>query len=394
MRILFLSRWFPYPANNGSKLRIYHLLAGLAKEHELTLLSFYEPDEPAPDESGLSKYCQQIETVPWKAYAPKSWRAVRGFFSTWPRSLLDTFSLDMVEKIQEALAQNSYDLVIASQVDMAIYANFMQGLPAIFEEAEVGILYEKYVLSKSPWERLRHGLTWMKHRRFLNSILRHYRACSVVSERERQLLASAGIDEEKIEVIPNCVDLQGYANIQETPVPRSLIFTGSFRYQPNYEAMVWFLEQVYERLQDKFPDVQLTITGDHAGLPLPTREGVHLSGYVDDIRPLVARSWCCVVPLQTGGGTRLKILEAMALGTPVVATSKGSEGLDVQNGVHLLLADDPVAYAEAVACILADAGLRERIVCKARQLVSAQYDWAGVMPRLLNLVRRASAVEL
>jgi len=174
------------------------------------------------------------------------------------------------------------------------------------------------------------------------------------------------------------------------PEPGTLIFTGSFRYFANHDAMVWFLGQVYPRIQAQAPDVHLTITGDHANLPLPCTEGVTLTGFVEDVRPLIATAWISVVPLRLGGGTRLKILEAMALGTPVIATSKGAEGLEAQQEEHLLIADTPEAFVEAVVRVLKEPELRRRLTDNAYQLVRDKYDWAVVMPRFLNLVERVA----
>jgi glycosyltransferase involved in cell wall biosynthesis len=169
-----------------------------------------------------------------------------------------------------------------------------------------------------------------------------------------------------------------------------LIFTGSFGFGPNYDAMTWFLREVYPRIQAEVPDVSLTITGDHKNLPLPPATNVTLSGFVDDIRPLLAAAWLSLAPIWSGGGTRLKILEAMALGTPVVATSKGAEGLDVEHNVHLLIADTPQTYAEAVLQILRQPELRERLAACAYELVRQKYNWPTVMPRFLDLVDRVA----
>ena len=148
------------------------------------------------------------------------------------------------------------------------------------------------------------------------------------------------------------------------------------------------------RLQAEIPDVCLTITGDHANLPLPSTENVTLTGFVDDIRPLIASSWISLAPIQVGGGTRLKILEAMALRTPVVATSKGAEGLDATPGEHLLIADTPEAFAATTVRLLREPELRQYLADNAYQLVSQKYDWAAAMPQFLNLVDRVAHNQL
>ena len=388
MRILFLSRWYPYPPSNGAKLRIYTLLRSLAERHEIGLISFTEAEEGAPDTAALEPYCQDIRTVRRKKFTPSSLSAQLGFLSMTPRSVVDTFSSEMKNCIDQALSAGGYELVIASQFDMAVYAPYFGGLPALFEEAEVGVLYEQPAQARSVWQRLRYSLTWVKHRNYLARLLRYFRACTVVSERERQLLLRAAPHYKAIEVIPNCINLDDYRDVCEAAQPNSLIFSGSFRYFANYDAMQWFLGKVYAKIQSEVPDAHLTITGDHAGLPLPTSENVTLSGFLPDVRSRVASSWTSLAPIRLGGGTRLKILEAMTLGTPVVATSKGAEGLEVEPGEHLLIADTPETFARATVHLLTNPELRQRLAENACHLIQNRYSCSVVMPRFLNLVEQ------
>ncbi|MCQ3979107.1 MAG: hypothetical protein DPW09_37275, partial [Anaerolineae bacterium] len=365
MRILFLSPWYPYPTNNGSKLRIYNLLRGLAPHHQVTLLSF--ADQPQVDQTypELRALCSEVQVAPWKPFQPHSWRARLGFFSLTPRSVIDTFSPEMAQRIKQALTERSYDLIIASQAGMAGYGSYLGGVAALFEEVELGVPYESFIRSNSPGAKLRRGLTWFKHRRYLDSLLRYFRACTVVSDREKQLLTQAIPSYKTVEVIPNCINLADYREVKAVPQANHLIFTGSFRYSANYDAMTWFLQEVYPSLLSQVPEVRLTITGDHANLPLPPAPHVTLTGFVEDVQSLVASAWISLAPLRVGGGTRLKILEAMALRTPVVATSKGAEGLEAKSGQHLLIADTPQEYAEAIICLLKDSHLRQELVNNA-----------------------------
>lgn len=391
MHILFLSRWYPWPPSNGSKLRIYHLLRGLAAEHAVTLISFTEPEEGAPDLTGLEDFCETVVTVPRKPFQPDSWRARAGILSPTPRSVLDTFSPGMQAAIEGALASADYDLVIASQFDMAAYRRFFGEIPAVFEEAEVGVLYERYAGASALGPRMRHGLTWAKHRRYLANLLDHYQGCTVVSDQERQMLESVARNGTKLEVIPNCIEVQSYQGFDTTPRPETMIFTGSFRYRPNYEAMIWFIEEVLPLIQERHPGASLTITGDHAGLPLPPARNVTLTGFVDDIRPLIAGSWLSLAPIHEGGGTRLKILEAMALKTPVISTSKGAEGLDARDGEHLLIADTPPTFAAAVSHLFSRPHLRHELADNALRLVGQRYDWPAIMPHFLRFVEQIAA---
>lgn len=390
MNILFLSRWFPYPATNGSKLRIYNLLRGLSAAHRITLVSFYEPAEGAPDTAGLADLCEQVETVPWREYQPSSLRSLLGLFNPTPRSVVDTFSPQMAEKIQAVLARGGFDLVIASQTDMAAYQPYFGSVPALLEEVETGIIYQEYIQAKG-LSRLRSGLTWWKQRRYLRRLLPRFVACSVVSAQEADLIRAAAPAVRRVEVIPNGFDLQAARQVQGDPQPDTLIFCGSFRYFANHEAMLWFVNEVFPLVRAQIPSARLTITGDTAGRDFPVVEGVHLAGHVLDVRPLVASSWLSLAPLRVGGGTRLKILESFALRTPVVATSKGAEGLAAHPGQHLLIADDPVDFAAQVVSLLKDLHLRQSLVEQAFKLVEEQYDWAVILPRFITLVESAVA---
>lgn len=386
MRILFLSRWFPYPANNGSKLRIYNLLRGLGRVHTVDLVSFYDPTEGPADLDGLRGMCQSVKVTAWHEYDPTSPGALRGWLSPLPRSVLDTYSAEMSRTVQRALAARHYDLLIASQIDMAHYAVEQNHVPVLLEEAEVGVYAQRAKQAGSPAGRLRHGLTWWKYRRYLRRMFRRVAAATVVSEREKELLRSAVPGARKIVVVPNCMQLQEYASISAPAQPDSLIYTGSFRYDVNHEAMAWFVGEVLPLILARRSQTVLTITGDPAGKPLPAVENVLQTGVVADVRPLVAAARVALAPLQTGGGTRLKILEAMALRTPVVSTSKGAEGLDARPGAHLLVADSPQDFADAVLRLLQDDGLHRRIAEGGFALVSQNFNWDTVLPGFITLV--------
>lgn len=387
MKILFLSGWYPFPANNGSKIRIYNLIKGLSEHHALTLLSFTEQNQPVAE---APPFCQDVYIAAKKAFNPSSWRARLGYLSPRPRLVADVYSAEMARYIDRLLYANRYDLVIASQSGMAMYSPRFRGVPAILEELELGTYYEGFVKA-SGWRRWRNGLTWLKHKRWVASMLKDFSACTVVSALEQKLAQEVVPHYRSFEIIPNCVAIDQYNDAREAPQPNTLVFTGSFSYYPNYDAMCWFLGNVFPLIQRDVPDVQLTITGNTAGYTLPPAENVMMTGYVDDVRPYIARSWASIVPIRYGGGTRLKILEAMALHTPVVATSKGAEGLDLRNGQHILLADTPEDFAQAVVQVLRQPVLRQQLVDKAYAVTCTQYDWQVVLPRFLDLVERVTA---
>jgi polysaccharide biosynthesis protein PslH len=391
MRILFLSHWFPFPTDNGSKLRVYNLLQGLSQRHDVTLLSFCEQQNMRSPGSEIQSLCSDVQVLPWRAFDRHSLRAQLGFLNLSPRFLADTYSAQMDALIRDSISRNKYDLIIASQLSMAAYYSSFQGLPALFEEIELGLFHDNAAYAENLLKRIRLGLTWLKFRKYLEHVLGAFHACTVVSEQERKLfVANYPKYRTKVNIIPNCIAAKDYQSVEVEPIPNQLIFTGSFRYHANYEAMQWFVGEVLPTILNRLPDTRLIITGDHANLPLPPVPNVTVTGYVADIKSLIASSWVSLVPLLTGGGTRLKILEAMAMGTPVVSTSKGAEGLDAMPDEHLLLADSPAAFADQVIRVLKDNSLHDKLSARARQFVKEKYDWENVLPRFLQLVESAT----
>lgn len=387
MNILFLSRWFPYPMNNGSKLRIYNLLRGLSQAHKITLLSFEDQPGVNLEARAIQEICSTVKVVRWSEFNPNALRARLAFMSLKPRSIVDIFSYEMANAITESLNHQKFDLIIASQLQMAAYYPYFQYVPALFEELEIGLFHDR-AFSAEGGIHIRHVLTWFKLRLYLSRLLKSYKAFTVASKQEYKLLVKNFPNYQKrAEIIPNCLNIDEYTEINSGKKDDTLIFTGSFKYHVNYEAMLWFVGKVFPLILERMPDVHLIITGDHANLTLPSSKNITLTGHVEDIKPLIASSTISLAPLLGGGGTRLKILEAMALGTVVIATSKGAEGLDTVNGEHLLVANSPVEYAECVIRLLNDKDLRSQLAGNASLLVQEKYNWRTALSdysRLIN----------
>ena len=251
-------------------------------------------------------------------------------------------------------------------------------------------MYDRHISEDRPVTLLRSWVSWQKAHQYETRLFRRFQVCTVVSPVELDYVTEmVSASNGRVEVMPNGVDCQHNRLGLAQAVPKTLVFNGALTYSANYDAMQYFLTEIYPLIQKQVPDLTLTITGSTTGVNLAglrLDESVHLSGYVDDVRPLVASAWACVVPIRLGGGTRLKILEAMALGTPVVATSKGAEGLDGVDGEHILLADDPVEFADRTLQLLRDPALHQRLVTNARRLVEQHYDWVQIGQRFVELV--------
>ena len=385
MRILFLSAWFPYPADNGSKLRILNLLSGLSTQHEITLLSFADNPQNA-QVNGLQNICKSVQVLPNKDYNARSSRAILGILGRKPRVLADRFVSESDNVVQKVLSSGSHDLVIASQIYTADYLTGLAGIPAIFDEVEVGFFTDAVQQADNLMHQTRNQLTLFKLQSYFRRLLPNFSTSTVVSETEKILLQNLVPDYPSIKVIPNGVNLTSYQEVVEQPQPGSLIFSGALTFAPNYHAMQWFAGEVLPLIVQENPDVRLTITGNHGGKALPDDQRVKLIGYVDDIRPLIASSWISIAPIFSGGGTRLKILEAFGLQTPVIATSKGAEGLEVQHGKHLLIADSAEAFAHETTRLLIDEDLRYELTENAYRLTKEKYDWQVIIPKFLSLI--------
>jgi glycosyltransferase involved in cell wall biosynthesis len=238
--------------------------------------------------------------------------------------------------------------------------------------------------------RARRWLAWRKFRRYERWLFGQFDLSLTVTERDRQtLLKLMKGQPQQVGVAPNGVDTAynhpGLAQVEAD----TLVFNGALTYSANYEAMEYFLSRVFPKVLARVPAARLRITGKTEGVAfdrLRLNDHVSLTGYLEDIRPTVAASWACVAPLLAGGGTRLKILEAMALGTPVVSTSKGAEGLEATHGKHLLIADTPDRLAEYIVRLLQEPELRSTLALNARQLVLDKYEWAAIGRHVCDLV--------
>jgi glycosyltransferase involved in cell wall biosynthesis len=382
MRILFLSRWYPHPADNGSKIRIANLLRGICQKHDVTLLSFVGAEE------GTTKPFEgpsQIRTCEFREFNRQSFRALTGFLSPTPRFLIDTYSPAMEGMIRQGIRETKFDLVIASQLSMASYSKVFRGIPAILEEVELAAysLAENGSASASSFRR---RITWAKHRRYVRNLLREFRLCTVASADEKRLVSAAAPSYAPIHVVPNFIDAARYQGETQPRAGDSMIFTGSLRFAPNHDAVTWFVQDILPLIRKKVPAAQLTVTGDPGPKPHPEGPGVVFAGRVDDVRSLLANSAVSIVPIRHGGGTRLKVLEAMAAGTPIVTTSKGVEGIEAKHGEHLLIADSPEQFAEATARLLLDRKFAGELAGAALKLVQSKYDSRSVLPAFLALL--------
>ena len=391
MKLLAVSSWFPYPPDNGSKLRAFHLLSHLARHHDITLLSFAEANEDT-DASVLRDLCKEVRTVPGNPCKPATALRARDLISAVPRSYVRTYSPRMQDLVDAAVPH--HDAAVAFQVGSALYLTKHSTIPRVFDEAEAGVIRDQFRAHPSGPIRWRRGLTWWKFGRFLRHLVESFDRTTVVSDVERQHLADINCDLSAIRIVPNGVDRQSLKQKNELR-PGRLIYPGSVTYSANLEAVRFFAGEILPLIKRARPATFL-VTGSTGSIDvadLSADGSVTFTGRVADIAHLIAHCSACVVPLRTGGGTRLKILEAMALGTPVVTTTKGAEGLSVVHGENILIADSPEAFAREVLQVMDDFVLRARLAANGRRLVERLYTWDRIGAGLEKVIVEAQAAH-
>jgi glycosyltransferase involved in cell wall biosynthesis len=249
-------------------------------------------------------------------------------------------------------------------------------LPHILDEVELTVIADQR--RAGGFAGLRQELTWWTQSRFVRRVAADFSRITVVSSHERDLAVSVGCDPERVVVVPNGV-AEAWLDAPRPPIePGRVIYPGSVTFAPNLDAVRFFVTDVLPKVRQAQPRATMFVTGSTDGAAiadLSARPGVVFTNHVADVRSEVARSAVCVVPLRTGGGTRLKILEALALGVPVVSTPKGAEGLELEDGRDLLVADSAETLAAATLRVLGDDQLAARLSAAGRRIVRERYTW-------------------
>lgn len=391
LRILFLSPRQCWPAHSGAKLREYHFARALGAVAELTYVCFRWPGDAPPRPADLP-FCREIVTVP-KPGTYGLAQTIRGALGSTPLPVLNYTCAEMSRAVARVAAQ-PFDLVHADSIHMIRYAEAVAkrqtGAAAIYNwhniESEAMLRFAETVGSRAKAWYARQTAAKLEH--LERRILHNARGHVVCSERERAVLRG-WVPGARIEVVENGVDTAYFRGAAGSP-SRRLVFVGTMDYFPNVDAVTSFAARVWPELRAALPGLTLSIVG---AKPVPAvtalREiaGIEVTGTVPDVRPYYADALAAVVPLRTGGGTRLKIPEAMAAGVPVISSTLGAEGLDATPGRDFLLAeaDDAGAWVRQVTRLATDAAERARIAEAAFALVRDRYDWETLGARLARI---------
>jgi len=388
LRILILTPSIPYPPNWGFGIRVYQFIRYLAQRHQVTVLAYARSDE-ADKVTELETTGAKVYTLPPPFTTAAGKRRAQAL-SLFSRTSFQTSSLcknEMQSTLRKLLSEQPYDII---QVESSQLSNFeyVGNAKTVLDEhnIEYELLQRMYHTERSPLRRIYNGLEYYKFRREEQRSWRHVDACVFTSAREEQMVARQ-LPRKTTIVAPNGVDIDYFKPIATTVIPDSLVFTGLISYRPNTDAVLYFAREILplilrERQRARFYVVGMGATEEVQQLAGPN---IVITGEVPDVRPYVQQAAAFVVPLRMGSGTRLKVLEGLAMSKPMVSTTVGCEGICVNHEEHLLIADEPAAFAGQVIRLLRDHDLGGRLGKAGRALVEQQYSWPSVVQILERL---------
>jgi glycosyltransferase involved in cell wall biosynthesis len=375
----------PYPPIWGFGTRVYQFLRILARRHDVSLLTYEEPGEDskvaALRQVGASVHTvpRPVETASHKRLAQLSSILSRGSYQR--RNL---HSRAMQQALDSLASGDAFDVIQIESSQLAGFA-FDSRARLVLDEhnIEYELLYRMYQTERSSMRRLYNWVEFTKFQREETLSWSQVSGCLSTSAREEQIMRGI-VPDTPILVAPNAVDVEYFSPTSDRMDLRAIVMTGLMHYRPNIDGALYFVREIFPRILASRPETVFYIVGAGATDELKQLSGpnVVVTSTVPDVRPYLERCAVFVVPLRMGGGTRLKVVEGLAMERAVVSTSIGCEGIEVTHGEHLLIADEPRAFADAVLQLLSDRELACRLGRSGRVLVEGHYTWESVVERI------------
>lgn len=381
MRILFVTPYNPANPTFGAALRIYHVLNQLCKFHDVTVVGFSIP-------GGEEELVRQIPALKGKVHfhyhnrsiLKEKWNQFVALFTPYSRGRWVMSKSPLQKKIDQILKTQEFDFIQCEFPDMAYHkfnSNALKVLDA--HNVEYDNTRRMAKIKNKPLRRLYYQIEWKKMMRDELAMAHQQDAILTTSVRDKLLFDEQTPNIPKF-VIPNGVDLSYFKPRDVEPEKHTLVFVGMMTYVPNYDGVQYFLDEIFPRILSVLPDAKIYIVGKNPPVAISKRanKNIIITGFVDDVRPIIQKASVYVVPLRMGGGTRLKIVEALSMKKPIVTTSIGCEGIDVIHRKSVLIADEPQQFADSVIELCRDRELANQLTKNGYELVYRNYGWESV----------------
>lgn len=400
MHILWLKTELLHPVDKGGKIRTYNMLKELKRHHRVSYLTLDDGTASVADRESALEYCHELVCVPHQARE----KFTAGFYQELFTNLASSLPYAVKKYDSSALrrelverATHDVDLVVCDFLAPAGNVPLTLSVPTVLFQHNVEAMIWKrhYEVQRNPIKKVYLFLQWLKMRAFEQKTCRRFDAVVAVSDEDRDQMRNE-YGATFVSAVPTGVDTNFFRpGGNETQHAHNLVFTGSMDWLPNEDAITYFTEQILPRIKQSIPEVTLTVVGRNpypSLVELAKRDpAVVVTGRVDDVRPYMERAAAYVVPLRIGGGTRLKIYEAMAMEQAIISTTIGAEGLPVKDGVELLLADTAESFAEAVVAVLRNPSLARSLGECAAKTVRENFGWENVAERFGNICEETLA---
>ena len=382
MRVLYLTHSCPFPPNKGDRIRNFHILKHLAEKHQVSLIypSFSSKDEGCLDT--LRKFCVSVKTVHMSPILANL-RCAFGLFGSKPLTNAYFYS----PHLQEMVDQERYDLAIADCSSMAQYVMNVK-IPKMIDFVDVDSDKWNMYAQKSKFPKsLIYKREYARLREFEACLVKEFDVSIVISDQERDFLP----DTERLFVVRNGIDLEFFEPRRETNNEPTLIFTGAMNYFPNIDGVLFFNEEVFPRIQRAVPAVKFIVGGMEPSPAIQQLASDHtiVTGFVPDMRAYLREASVSVVPLRIAKGIQNKVLEAMAMRVPVVATTLANQGINAKDGKEVMIADNPEDFAQAVIELLINEKMRISMADNARQFVEEHFSWEQNLAALDKAIKTA-----
>lgn len=387
LKVLALDEEVPWPLNSGKRIRTWNLLRHLAHAHDITLVCYGRADDPGiPLLEGFGIRVATVEVLPGSGSLPFLAGALANLWSPWPYSVARHHTRRFARAIRRLRAAERYDLVHCEWTPYASYIKNSGDLPMMVmaHNIETTVWRRRAEHGSNVLERMYMGLQAAKMERFEKRAFSRAARVVAVTAEEQQTAREWGA--RATSLVTNGVDTEYLQPDAAALEPDSMLFLGSLDWQPNRDALLYLLREILPGIQAANPRAVLRVVGRQPAAKLREqvegRAGVEWVGEVPDIRPYFAKAAVVLVPLRIGGGSRIKILESLAMAKAVVTTRIGAEGLEVAAGRHCLVADEPREFARCTVELLADPRRAAELGSAGRQLVVERYDWSRLAAEL------------